>query len=123
LLLETMRDYDRPEEVLEDEDITLSLPRRLGLSDVVRVQIHRFTEEVRQRRPQVASQVEDLFRLVIRRPDAEEIFIEAGQRIARRYWAGRSGGVQRTVPLLPNALALLWAQRAVRRMLADLVGP
>ena len=36
LLLETMRDRDRPEEVLEEEDITLSLPRRIGLSEGVR---------------------------------------------------------------------------------------
>ena len=118
-----MRDYDRPEEVLEEEDITLSMPRRLGLSEVVRVQIVRFTEEVRQKRPQVASQVEDLFRLVIRRPDADEIFVEAGERIALRYWEARSGGVRSFVSLLPRPLKMMWALGAGRRMLADLVGP
>ena len=45
ILLETLRDRDRPEEVLEDEDVSVSLPRRLGLSDVVMVQIRRFQEE------------------------------------------------------------------------------
>ncbi|MGZ7236654.1 hypothetical protein ACXWOK_10690, partial [Streptococcus pyogenes] len=44
ILLETLRDMDRPEELLEGEDLTASMPRRLGLSDVVYLQIHRFRE-------------------------------------------------------------------------------
>jgi predicted hydrocarbon binding protein len=123
ILLETMRDRDRPEELLEEEDISISLPRRLGLSEVVRVQIHRFQEEVRQRRPQVSSQVEDLVRLVIRRPDAEEIFLDAGRNVARRYWEERAHGIRRLIRLLPRPLALFSAQRAGRRMFAELVGP
>jgi predicted hydrocarbon binding protein len=123
LLLETMRDRDRPTEVLEDEDISLSLPRRLGLSEVVRVQIGRFEEEVRQRRPQSAAQVEDLVRLVIRRPDAEEIFHEAGRRVARRFWSERSSGFRRMIRLLPRPLALIAAQRAANRMFGRLSGP
>lgn len=42
ILLETMRDMDRPEEYLEGEDVAVSMPRRLGLSDVIYTQIHRF---------------------------------------------------------------------------------
>jgi hypothetical protein len=123
LLLETMRDRDRPEEVLEDEDITLSLPRRLGLSEVVRLQIARFEEEVRHHRPQLSSEVEDLFRLVIRRPDAEDIFLDAGRRVAAHTWARRRNGMTRTIGLLPGPLALVAAQRAGRRMFRELVGP
>jgi hypothetical protein len=123
LLLETMRDRDRPEEVLEDEDISLSMPRRLGLSEVVRMQIRRFEEEVRHRRPQISSQVEDLCRLVIRRPDAEEIFTDAGRRVAERYWHEKGGALRRVARFLPRAMALRTAQRAARRMFRDLVGP
>lgn len=122
LLLETLRDMDRPEEVLEDEDISVSMPRRLGLSEVVRLQIQRFEEEVRTRRPQVPSQIEDLFRLVIRRPDCEEIFREAGRRVAERYWSQRSNGMRRLIRFLPRPLALVAAQRAGRRMFKELVG-
>jgi hypothetical protein len=122
LLLTTMRDRDRPEEVFEEEDISVSLPRRLGLSEVVRVQIQRFEEEVRQKRFQYPAQVEDLVRLVIRRPDAEEIFLRAGRRVARHYWDERSGGMRRAIGFLPRALALIAAQRAGRRMFSDLVG-
>lgn len=123
LLLETMRDRDRPDEVMEDEDITTSLPRRLGLSEVVRTQIQRFESEVRQRRPQVPSQVEDLIRLVIRRPDAEEIFADAGRNVARRYYGERSSWLRWLLGFLPRALALIAAQRAGRRMFSELVGP
>jgi hypothetical protein len=123
LLLETMRDLDRPTELLEDEDISTSLPRRLGLSEVVRTQIRRFEGEVRNRRPQMASQVEDLIRLVIRRPDAEEIFVAAGRSVARRFYDERPGWLRAFFRFLPRALALLAAQRAGRRMFGELVGP
>lgn len=123
LLLEAMRDRDRPEEWLEDEDVTISLPRRLGLSDVVRAQINKYQEEVKQRRPQLASQVEDLIRLVIRRPDAEEIFADAGRQVARRFWSERGRGIRRITRFLPRPLALVVAQRAGRRMFVHLVGP
>ncbi|HWK89043.1 MAG TPA: hypothetical protein VNP72_03585, partial [Longimicrobium sp.] len=67
LLLETMRDMDRPEEVLEGENLAASMPRRLGLSDVVYTQIHRFREETKKKSLQTPAVVEDLIRLVIRR--------------------------------------------------------
>jgi bacteriochlorophyll 4-vinyl reductase len=118
-----MRDMDRPEEVLEDEDLSISLPRRLGLSDVVGVQIRRFQEEVKRRRLQNESVVRDLIRLVIRRPDAQEIFIEAGRRVAWHAWEERSPVVQQSVRLMPRALALATALRAARRLFKQLIGP
>src|SRR5687767_4324843 len=81
ILLETMRDMDKPDEVLEGENLAISMPRRLGLSDVVYLQIHKFREETRKKRLQTPAVVEDLIRLVIRRPDADEIFEEAGRRV------------------------------------------
>lgn len=123
LLLETLRDTDRPEELLEDEDVSVSMPRRLGLSEVVRLQIEKFLGEVRQKRPQASSQVEDLIRLVIRRHDADEIFLQAGRRVADRFWSERPGWVRRLVRILPRPLALIFAHRAAKRMFARLVGP
>jgi predicted hydrocarbon binding protein len=122
LLLQTMRDMDRPAEVLEDEDVTTSLPRRLGLSDVVGIQIRRLQEEVRHKRLQSSSQVEDLIRLVIRRPDAEEIFEEAGRRVARHSWEQRSRAARGAIRLLPRPLALISASRAARRTFRRLTG-
>jgi predicted hydrocarbon binding protein len=121
-LLETMRDMDRPEEVLEDEDLSTSLPRRFGLSDVVGVQIRRFQQEVRARRLQSVAPVEDLIRLVIRRPDAEEIFAEAGCRIARHFWGQRSRPIRAFVRFLPRPVATVAANRAGKRLFRRLVG-
>lgn len=113
---------DRPEEVLEDEDVTVSLPRRFGLSDVVSVQIRRFQEEVRTKRRQAPSQMIDLMRLVVRRPDAEAIFAEAGRRVALHHWERRAATVRGALRVLPNPIPRIAAQRAVRRMFRRLAG-
>ena len=122
ILLETMRDMDRPEEYLEGEDVAVSMPRRLGLSDVVFTQIHRFREEVKRKRPQTATTVLDLIRLVIRRPDADEIFEEAGRRVARHAWEQRPGAFRRMIRFLPAALVQRSARKAAQRMFGELVG-
>ncbi len=122
ILFETMRDMDRPEEVLEGEDLAASLPRRFGLNDVVHTQIHRFREEVRRKRPQGEADIENLIRLVIRRPDADEIFSEAGRRIARLAWDERSSTFRRLVPHLPPAIALRSARRAALRLFRQISG-
>ena len=122
LLLETMRDMDRPEEVLEGEDLTVSMPRRLGLSDVVFTQIHRFREEVKRKRLQTPATVEDLIRLVIRRPDADEIFEEAGRRLATRAWEERSATFRRATRFMPPALALRSARRASEKLFRQVLG-
>ena len=108
--------------MLEEEDVTTSLPRRLGLSDVVGVQIRRFQAEVKQNRLQAPEPVMDLMRLVIRRPDAEEIFREAGRRVARHFWERRAAAVRTLVRVAPHSLARIAASRAARRMLRRIAG-
>lgn len=122
LLLETLRDRDRPDEVLEDEDLSVSLPRRLGLSDVVMVQIRRFQEEVRTRRAQTTAQVIDLIRLVVRRPDAAEVFADAGRRLANHAWSQRSATMRGALRFMPNPVPRAAARRAARRMFRQIVG-
>ena len=46
-LLQSTRSHDRPGEVLEDEDLSASLPRRLGLSGVIESQIQRYETAAR----------------------------------------------------------------------------
>lgn len=122
ILLETMRDMDRPEEVLEGEDLTASMPRRLGLSDVVYLQIHKFREETRKKRPQTPAVVADLIRLVIRRPDADEIFEEAGRRVATRAWEEKSAPARLVLRLMPSAMRMRAAARGARRLMGELAG-
>ena len=44
-LLEVIKQQDIPSEVLESEDPTVTMPRRLGLSDVIEMQIRRYRDE------------------------------------------------------------------------------
>jgi hypothetical protein len=115
-LLEVMRDLDLPPEMLESENPTVTMPRRLGLSDVVDRQIRTYRDDVRHRLRLTDGEVRDLFRLVIRRPDAEEIFLRAGRTLA-----GRDEG-RGWRHLLPRRVALALARNRVRRRLNTLFG-
>ena len=117
-LLEVLRRQDRPAEILESEDTTITLPRRLGLSDVVDQQIRRYREEVRRGVRIGDDEVSDLVRLVIRRPDSEEVFFRTGRLLA--------AGDELTTPgwtkALPTSVAYALARRAAGRRLRRLFG-
>lgn len=115
-LLEVLRDLDLPREILEAEDPSQTMPRRLGLSDVVDRQIRTYRDDVRKRQRLTDSEVRDLFRLVIRRPDAEEIFLRAGRTLAGRD--ERKGWKK----ILPRRITLALARTRVRRRLNTLFG-
>lgn len=115
-LLEMIHDLDRPLEILEAENPTKTMPRRLGLSDVVGRQIRTYRDDVRRRVRLTDSEIHDLFRLVIRRPDAEEIFLRAGRTLAGRE---ERRGWKRWVP---RRMALAMARSRVRRRLNTLFG-
>lgn len=121
-VLESVRQHDRPAEVLEDEDLTASLPRRLGLTGVVESQIHRY-RIARKRRERIPfDDVADLLRLVLRRPDSEAILREAGHDLARHH--GRSL-LYRIAPLariLPDAISSRFAVRSIRRLMRRIGG-
>jgi hypothetical protein len=102
--------------MLEEEDPSVTMPRRLGLSDVVERQIRTYRDDVRRRTRLTDAEVRDLFRLVIRRPDGEEIFFKVGKLLAG---TGRSGGWVRA---LPRRAALAVARSRVRRRLKALFG-
>jgi predicted hydrocarbon binding protein len=87
-LLESVRDQDRPVEILEDEDLSASLPRRLGLSGVIATQIKNYQAAAGGRVP--FADLANLLRLVLRRPDAASILRETGRRFARRRLGERA---------------------------------
>jgi len=115
-LLEAMRDSDRPGEILDDENVTETLPRRFGLSGVVRSQIMRYEQEARRGRRVPQAEVVDLIRLVIRRPDADDLFFEVGRSLKA---AGESPGWRR---IFPARLAYAMARRQLARRLRTLFG-
>lgn len=116
-LLEAMRSHDRPGEILQDEDVMISLPRRLGLTGVVETQIARYETARRAGRSVRLDEVIGLIRLVMRRPDAEPILRETGQRLARWQFRRTPELWQAILHRAPAAFALRSARRASTRAL------
>jgi len=118
-LLEALRDQDLPAEFLEDDTPAGTMPRRLGLSDVVERQIAIYRRKVRKRSRMTEDELSSLIRLVVRRPDAAQMFRKAGLRLASR--AGR-GMLPIVGGMLPTGFAFALARRATRRELRRLFG-
>lgn len=115
-ILEVLQSQDAPAEVLEDENVAQTMPRRLGLSDVVDRQIQHYRAEARRRGRITDSQFADLVQLVVRRPDAPEIFWRVGRRTAD---AGNRTLVSRA---LPESLGYARLRRRVQRRLKGIFG-
>lgn len=115
-LLEVVRDQDLPVEILEDENPSVTMPRRLGLSEVVERQIRTYRSDVRRGVRLTDGEIQDLFRLVIRRPDSEEIFLRVGRTLGGRH--GRGGWTR----IAPRRVALAVGRSRVRRLLKKLFG-
>lgn len=121
-LLLAVRAHDRPGEILEDEDLTASLPRRLGLSDVIDREIRNYERASKRGRKVDASDVTNLFRLVLRRPDAEPILRDTGRRVATEYIRRVPRFWRRLAQALPSRASIVLARRAARRLLRRMVG-
>ena len=113
-LLEVIQASDRPFEVFEEEDTSITMPRRLGLSDVVERRIRNYQKETKKGRKISDEEFCDLVRLVARRPDARAVFLECGSRLA--------GKQPRSPRLLPRRLGLALAKRKIRKRLQALFG-
>lgn len=119
-LLQSIRSHDRPGEILEDEDLTISLPRRLGLTGVIETQIFRYEAAQKAGRAVPVGEVMSLIRLVMRRPDAEPILRETGQRMARWHFRHAPELWARVLHRAPAAFSLRSARRVAARALRSL---
>ena len=115
-LLEVIRRLDSPTEVLEAEDLSLTMPRRLGLSEVIEDQIRRYREEVKRKERISDDEFRDLVRLVVRRPDSEDVFFQSGNILAG------DARPLRWRRVLPQPLGYGLVRRQTRRDLAKLFG-
>ncbi|HUF75207.1 MAG TPA: hypothetical protein VMM35_02970 [Longimicrobiales bacterium] len=115
-LLEVIRDRDLPRELLEDEDPSRTMPRRFGLSDVVERQIRTYREDARRGGRLTDDEVRQLFRFVIRRPDGEEIFHQAGRLLAAAERSRRWGR------MMPRRVGFALARARVGRRLRKVFG-
>jgi len=120
VLLESLRDVDTPSEVLEDETFHISLPRRLGLSDVIDGQMRRYADMSRRRRQLDVSEFVDLLRLIARRPDASLVFEAAGDRLGSEYAARTPKAASLAWRLAPAGIRRRTLLRHLRRVAASL---
>ncbi|MDT8368763.1 MAG: hypothetical protein RQ745_06120 [Longimicrobiales bacterium] len=115
-ILEVLQAQDAPTEFLEDENLSQTMPRRLGLSDVVERQVRVYRTAARRRERITDAQLNDLFQLVVRRPDAPEIFWHVGRRMA-------GGDGERLLSrILPSPVRYARARRGARSSLKELLG-
>jgi len=118
-LLEVMRDVDLPQDLFEDEDPSRTMPRRLGLSDVVERQIRTYRADVKRGVRLSDDEIRGLFRLVLRRPDGEEVFHKAGRLLA----TGSRAGWRRMLPRRARfALARMHTSRRLRSLFGRAIG-
>jgi predicted hydrocarbon binding protein len=122
-ILESVRHHDRPMEVLEDEDLAASLPRRLGLTGVVESQIHRYRIARKRRERVSAADVVDLLRLVMRRPDCEPILREAGHDLARHHHRKILYRLSALARVLPEGFGSWVARRGIHALMRRIGGP
>lgn len=116
VLLQALREHDRPGEILIEENVSVTLPRRLGLSAVVDVQIRRLEQDARKNRRISGVELRDLIRLVTRRPDAETIFRQVGKSLTPALslsWRRK---------LLPTRIAYALARRRLAKTVRRLFG-
>lgn len=121
-LLQSTRSHDRPGEVLEDEDLSLSLPRRLGLSGVIERQIQQYETAAKSGKRVSGEEFHNLLKLVLRRPDAELILRETGARVAQRQFSNVSGAWLKLLRIMPRRVMLRGIRSATARLLRNMSG-
>ena len=118
-LLEAIRSIDRPGEVLEDEVLSRTMPRRFGLSVVVARRIELYQEYSRQGKKLSDDELAEFMWLVKKRPDSAEIYFEMGARLAEVEARSRGRWLPRTVRLFLVKRAV---QRGLRRLFGQRLG-
>ena len=115
-LLEVVRDRDLPTELLEEEDPARTIPRRLGLSDVVDRQIRTYGDDVQKGVHLTDQGITDLFTLVNRRSDSDEVFLNTGRELVEVHFPFRWGRV------FPESIQYMFARTYLSWHLKHLFG-
>jgi predicted hydrocarbon binding protein len=112
--VDTPRDTDAPEQMLETEFVDELRNKRLGLSDTVYTQIKRYTEAVRRNQRTAQDEAIALARLIGRRPDAEAVLRAAGRFLANEAYMTVSPVTRGLLRFMPSLVSRPLALRKVR---------
>jgi len=119
-LLTALRASDTPSEVIEDESFRISLPRRLGLNEVVDKQMRRYTEISDRRGTISADEFASLLGLIDRRPDAAAIFAAAGRALGEARFSPPGAAGRMRDRLTPAGMKRRRLLRGMIEMARDL---
>jgi predicted hydrocarbon binding protein len=121
-LLEAVRHMDTPESDMETEYVQELRNKRLGLSDTVYQQIRRYSDAVKRGQMIPYEEATGLSTLIGRRPDAEELFENAGRILAADVYEAISRIRRNTIRILPALVGRPLALGNVRQVASGLFG-
>lgn len=124
-LLEAVRRIDTPEVDEGDADteyVHELRNKRLGLSETVYQQIRRYGDAVKRGQLLPSSEAAGLGALISRRPDADELFRNAGQIVATDIYAAIPHAKRRLMRVLPAVAARPLAFGEMKRIAARYFG-
>lgn len=115
-LLEAVRRKDTPETDTEEEEYVQELRnKRLGLSDTVYQQIRRYSDAAKRGQAIPYAEATGLGTLIGRRPDAAELFDDAGKILANDVYEAISGTLRKTIRVVPSIVARPLAMSQLRQ--------
>src|SRR5688500_6601810 len=117
-LLEAVRRKDTPETDTEEEYVQELRNKRLGLSDTVYQQIRRYSDAAKRGYAIPYAEATGLGTLIGRRPDAAELFDDAGKILANDVYEAISGTLRKTIHVVPSIFARPLAMSQLRQFAA-----
>jgi hypothetical protein len=115
-LLEAVRVMDAPEVDTETEYVQELRNKRLGLSDTVYQQIQRYSEAVKRGQGIWYAEATGLATLIGRRPDAAQLYLSAGQILAKEAFESISAPKRKMMRVLPSVVGRRLALRELRKI-------
>jgi len=121
-LLEAVRRIDTPESDPDTEYVQELRNKRLGLSDTVYQQIRRYSDAAKRGQMIPFAEATGLATLIGRRPDAEPLFVTAGEILASDVYSSISLARRRTIRMLPALFGRPLALGQVRQLATRFFG-
>jgi predicted hydrocarbon binding protein len=113
-LLEAIRRIDTPEDPSDTEYVAELRNKRLGLSDTVYTQIRRYSDAMKRGQRIPFAEAQGLGTLIGRRPDAENLFRNAGHILAADVYESISATTRGTIRTAPGFMSRPMALKQIR---------